>query len=951
MPGLVPNGSRYRFGPFELNTREESLARNGTRVKVQDLPYRLLVMLLERPGEIVTREEVRQRLWPENTFVEFDNSLGVAVRKVRDALNDDADTPRYVETLPRRGYRFVAPVTALDTVRSPDRPQPTALGTKESSVSSRIGTTEAAYPHRSRNYWLTAALLLLLVGGAIYSFRSRPPRPADRAGAIGTEAPPRIRRSVAVLGFRNLPGHPEDSWLSPAFTEMLNTELAATGALRMVPGEDVARVKRELPLPDEDSLAKATLERLRINPGADVVVLGSYTPLSGNGDKRIRLDVRVQDTVRGETISEQSFTGSEANLFELATQAGQALRQSLGVGSASPQASLQARATLPSNQEAVQFYTEGQERLWAFDYGHARDLLMQAVAADPGYPLAHAALTDAWSHLGYTSKARAESERARALSGHLGPEDRLLIDGQYYATIQDRTRAIDAYRQLCALFPDNLDYGLRLANEQRWVNPEDALHTLEVLRRLPLPSGDDPRIDYMEARAWINKDVVKARAAARRVVEKGTAQGSRLLVARAYGVLCGIGGEDSTAQTCDNARRSFMAVGDRDNAARATNDFATFYYQQGDLDRSEAMLQDAVKVFRQVGDLEGIATVSGNLGDMFLARGNLGDAARALSDAIPGYKEMGDKDGVALTLADLAEVERRRGELRKALTGYQEARTIALEIDDKRAVAYALAGAGDVLVDQGDLPAARKSYRESLALRKEIGDKQAVAETELALARLSIEEGRADDAETVIRKCKEKFHQDGQADDELAAAAALIDALLGQGKSVEAAMEKQANQALVAKSTNQLNRLQFDLASVRVEMAIGDSTASRPILQRTLENARAHHLLGVELETQLALAELKKKLGQRGEAQADLLALEKLARGKGFGLIAGKALSIRNHGTKEISALVGSLKEPRAEVTVAVQTGVALDQHNCVPARVVHLFRSQPDDSIGLAWG
>src|SRR5271155_1012383 len=126
MPGVVPNGSRYRFGPFELNTGEESLARNGTRVKVQDLPYRLLVMLLERPGEIVTREEVRQRLWPENTFVEFDNSLGVAIRKVRDSLDDDAEAPRYVETIPRRGYRFLAPVTvhepdqATDIKRAPD---------------------------------------------------------------------------------------------------------------------------------------------------------------------------------------------------------------------------------------------------------------------------------------------------------------------------------------------------------------------------------------------------------------------------------------------------------------------------------------------------------------------------------------------------------------------------------------------------------------------------------------------------------------------------------------------------------------------------------------------------------------------------------------------------------------------------------------------------------------
>jgi tetratricopeptide (TPR) repeat protein len=670
----------------------------------------------------------------------------------------------------------------------------------------------------------------------------------------------------------------------------------------MVPGEDIARVKRELPLPDEDSLAKATLERLRINPGADVVVLGSYTPLSGSGDKRIRLDVRVQDTVRGETISEQSFTGSEGDLFELATQAGQALRQSLGIGSASTPASLQARAALPSNQEAVRFYTEGQGRLWAFDYIHARALLAKAVVADPTYPLAHAALADAWSHLGYAPKARAEIEQARSLSGHLGPEDRLLIDGQYYATIQDRTRAVDAYRQLFTQFPDNLDYGLRLADEQRWVNPDDALHTLEALRHLPLPSSGDPRIDYLEARSWVNNDVAKAQAAAWRAVEKGTAQGLQLFVARAYGILCQIGNGESTAQACDNARKSYTAVGDRDNAARATSDFAILYYEQGDLDRAETMYREAIRVFRQIGDLEGVTTASANLGDISLARGNLTDAERALSDAIPGYKEMGDKDAVALTLADLAEIARLRGDLKAALTGYKEAGAIAQEIVDKRALAYALAGAGDVLADQGDLQAARNSQQESLALRKEIGDKQSVAETELALARLSLAEGHAADAETVIRKCKEQFHQEGQADDELAANVTLIEGLLGQGKSVEAAKEEQASRALTAKSTNQLNRLQFDLVSARLELAVGDIAAARPQLQRTLERARAHHLLGVELETQFAFAELKEKLGQRVKAQADLFALEKLARGKGFGLIADRALSARNDGKKEISA-------------------------------------------------
>ena len=512
------------------------------------------------------------------------------------------------------------------------------------------------------------------------------------------------------------------------------------------------------------------------------------------------------------------------------------------------------------------------------------------------------ALADAWSHLGYVSKARAEIERARSLSGHLGPEDRLLVDGQYYATIQDRTRAIDAYRNLFTQFPDNLDYGLRLADQQRWVNPTDALHTLEGLRRLPLPSSDDPRIDYIEARSWVNNDVVKAQAAARRAVEKGTAQGSRLLVASAYAILCQtITNGGSTAEVvkaCQNARESFAAVGDLDNAARETSDFADFYYQRGDLDRAEAMYRDAIKVFRQVGDLEGLTAASSNLGDVSLARGNLTEAAHALSDAIPGYKEMGDKDGVALTLSDLGEVARKRGDLEAALASYKEARTIANEIDDKRAIAYAHAGIGDVFADRGDLTAARKSYEESLALRKQTGEKQTVAETELALARLSIEEGHAADAETVIRTCKEQFHQDGQADDELAASINLIEGLLGEGKFVEATKEEQASQTLAAKSTNQFNRLQFDLVSARVELASGHLDSSRAQLERTLQSAHAHLLLGVELETRLALAELKRKLGQSTGAQADFVALQKVAHDKGFGLIASQALSARNDGTK-----------------------------------------------------
>ena len=162
----------------------------------------------------------------------------------------------------------------------------------------------------------------------------------------------------------------------------------------------------------------------------------------------------------------------------------------------------------------------------------ARDLLTKAAEADPQYPLVHSALASAWGHLGYTAKARAEAQRAVELSAQLSQEERLLVEGQYQVTLSNWPKAVAAYQTLFNLFPDSLDYGLRLASVQQRVNPADALSTLAKLRKLPAPTGDDPRIDMSEASAWMNQDFVKAQAAAKRAIEKGTAQGSHLLVAR-----------------------------------------------------------------------------------------------------------------------------------------------------------------------------------------------------------------------------------------------------------------------------------------------------------------------------------------------------------------------------------------------------------------------------------
>jgi len=900
----------YRFGPFQLDTGNTTLTRNGNQLKLQDLPYRLLVVLVERPGEIVSREEVRQRLWPQNTLVEFDNSLGVAIRKIRDALGDNADAPCYVETIPRRGYRFLAPVTTATEAEDLHR---SATGEAARPQSSLLGKGKLPLiSDRRLRYIALATFIVLVIGGVAYRFRLQHSRTETQAAAEINLPPVHVRRSVAVMGFRNLPGRPEENWLSPAFAEMLSTELAADGALRMVSGEDVARAKRELPLSDEDSLAKETLERLHTNPGADVVVLGSYTPLPGKGYRRIRLDVRLQDTARGETIAEQAFVGSEDDLFELVGQAGASLRQSLGATLVSDEVAAQTRAALPAKPLAVRLYTEGRARLWAFDFIRARDLLVQAIAVEPEFPLAHSALSDTWDHLGYDLKARDEAEHARALSEHLGVEERLQIEGQYYSSLRDTSKAIEVYKKLFAQFPDNLNYGLRLADEQRRVSSEDALKTLAALRRLPGPAASDPRIDMIESRAWMNNDYVKAQAAGRRAVEKGNAQGAHLLVARAYGILCQAGANGTSTEQavrdCQNARQSYAAAGDRNNEARTLNDFAGLYYQMGQIDKAENMFREALTMFREIGAIDGITTASNNLGDVFLARGNLARAERALSDALPGYNEMGDRDGVALTLNDLAEVARRRGELYKALRIFEQAKAVAQGADDKSAMAYVLSGRGDVLTDRGDLVAASKSYEEALAIRKQTGEKQTAAETQLALARLAIEGGHAADAETVIRKCKEQFHQDQQADDELAASIVLIDALLSESKVSEAEVEAEQAESLADKSANTILHLQFEIVSASVEGLAGHSTLASADLERTSKNAHSHQLLGLELEARLAIAELKNRSGQSVAARAESFSLENSARKNGFGLIAGKALSFRNAREKRIPLVTHELK-------------------------------------------
>jgi len=210
MEASAPSKPVWKFGPFEVDVRSRELRLKGTRSRIQDNPLTVLLLLLERKGEVVTREELKQRLWPSDTFVEADDGLNTAVRKLREVLGDSSENPIYIETIPRRGYRFIGEV--LRDEEAPGLPPP---------VESAVDTPPES--HRSwRRVWAIAAIagVVTTAIGAAGWFRYRTRLPAVR--------------SIAVLPFANLSSDPSQDYFADAMTEELTSDLGRISALRVI---------------------------------------------------------------------------------------------------------------------------------------------------------------------------------------------------------------------------------------------------------------------------------------------------------------------------------------------------------------------------------------------------------------------------------------------------------------------------------------------------------------------------------------------------------------------------------------------------------------------------------------------------------------------------------------------------------------------------------------------
>jgi DNA-binding winged helix-turn-helix (wHTH) protein/tetratricopeptide (TPR) repeat protein len=621
LEGQVCSDAVVRFGPYEVDRHDGKLSKHGLRVKLSGQPLEVLLLLLQRPGELVTREELRQRLWTGNVFVDFERSLNSAVKKLRRALNDNTQEVRYIETEPRKGYRFIATVqpvanttpasleTGWSTASTPHDRYPSVAS--DLPVNNNDAVIQAASVDRNSHRRLHAAAIgvaVLLAASAFVSYRAN--RQASLSPIAAASKNTNFRSSIAVLGFKNLSSSKDADWLSTAITQMLSTEFANGYKVRIIPEETVSRAKLDLALKEKDGYPRETLRALRTDLGSDYVVAGSYLALGDRNSGQVRLDLRLQETISGETLASIAVSGKQSEILDLVIRAGHQMRTKLGT-TVPPDGDVDWRTVLPSNPEAARLYSEGLRHLRLFENLAASELLQKSVILAPDFALGHAALAEAQSALGHEGRAISSAQRALSLSSTLPEDERLEIEGRYYELKHDWAGAIEAYGHLWQDFPDDLESGVKLAAAQTSAgNVKEALATLSSLRSEPAVQQDDPRIDLAEASVVArNADYMRQQALAEEAARKARSSGARLLLARAQLVrgdaLTRQSQLEQATQAYSMAQQIFQTAGDREGSATALNNLGLILQKQGHLSSAREKFDQARDYFRQIGDNRG----------------------------------------------------------------------------------------------------------------------------------------------------------------------------------------------------------------------------------------------------------------------------------------------------------------------------------------------------------
>src|SRR5713101_2715881 len=445
-PLNIPRDSRsvLHFGPFQVDLASGELHKHGIRLRLQEQPFQILVMLLENPGEVVTRDELLNKLWTSDTFVDFDVGLNNAVLRLRNVLGDSADSPRFIETLPRRGYRFIAQVDAPVAAPLHESAQPSTAGYQEEAVASlSSAASQLAKPSlarlRVRRIWtvgfVLALLLALFAGLNVGGLRQR---------VLGRPSAPAIR-SLAVLPLENLSGDEAQEYFADGMTDELITDLASIARLRVISRTSTTHYKG----------TRKTIPEIARELNVDAVVEGSV----GRSANKVRIRAQLIRAMPEEHLWAESYERDLPDVLALQRDVAKAIASEIKVH-LTPQERQHLANARPINPDAYNAFLLGdyhssKRNPAALDKGI--QYFQEAIRIDPSYAQAYAGLANAyierdiWGGLGIGKTAdqvRAATLKALELDAELAEAHALLAhihfqyDWDWQGTEAEYKRAI-----------------------------------------------------------------------------------------------------------------------------------------------------------------------------------------------------------------------------------------------------------------------------------------------------------------------------------------------------------------------------------------------------------------------------------------------------------------------------------------------------------------------------
>ena len=383
MLAAAPVSRVLRFDNFELDLRAGELRKGGVKLRLQGQPIQVLAALLNSAGELVTREELRAQVWPAETFVDFDHGLHNAIARLREALGDSAGTPRYIETLPRRGYRFIGTVGRI----GPEEPLPSAPNAPSTSPS--LESPVVPVRGRSRTVVITALLMTVAIAAILLLI----PTLSHRAAATP------LVRSIAVLPLANFSGDPTQEYFVDGMTDELITDLAKIGALRVISRTSVMRYKG----------TKKDLPEIARELNVDGIVEGSVT----RSGQRVRITAQLLYGPTDKHLWADTYDRDLGDILTLQSDVAQAIAQQVRA-QLTPQQQARFGAPHPVNPEAYDSYLKGRYYLsnqftMAQPLNMAKTYFEEAVRKDSGFAQAYAGLADAYLYLAMFRQMSSES--------------------------------------------------------------------------------------------------------------------------------------------------------------------------------------------------------------------------------------------------------------------------------------------------------------------------------------------------------------------------------------------------------------------------------------------------------------------------------------------------------------------------------------------------------------